>query len=381
MDSLLANYASSDEADDEEREDQQQDGSTSETATTTTTTTKTSEPSARPLIMSSLPPAKSSSSSLFLSLPQPKSHHLPTSNTVTKIPSLLSNKEKGEDKEESDSTFKPSYKYSQHSDKVVSKTSPFFSLLPPPKSHISIPQTLADLSSAQSSSSAPNAKRVVQFMPPLNPSLIKSQEDDSDDEYRENDRNKLAQQSESTRQQPSVKSFLSSMPVPKTTVAALGALPSSGAGTRRSIVETNMSAPNSSDFTADTNLGINRSMGNFENLSSSSVGKLNGQLQPEASAGDYMTWAPVDHNYGNYESYGNYGNYDGNWVNVSVGTTQEMPALPESSLLKLPRKRGRNEGPIEIVEVKQDELIKNRPREDQVKLTGIAFGPSYQVLL
>lgn len=208
--------------------------------------------------------------------------------------------------------------------------------------------------------------------------MIKSQEDDSDDEDRENDRNKLAQQSESTRQQPSVKSFLLSMPVPKTTVAALGALPSSGAGTRRSIVETNMSAPNSSDFTADTNLGINQSMGNFENLSSSSVGELNGQLQPEASAGEFMNWAPVDHNYGNYESYGNYGNYDGNWVDVSAGITQEAPTLPESSVLKMPRKRGRNEGPIEIVEVKQDELIKNRPREDQVKLTGIAFGPSYQ---
>lgn len=377
MDSLLANYASSDEADDEGREDQQQDGSASETATTTT---KTSEPSARPPITSSLPRPKSSSSSLFLSLPQTKSHHLPTSNTVTKIPSLLSNKEKGEDKEESDSTFRPSSKYGHHSDEVASKTSPFFSSLPPPKSYISNPQTLADLSSAQSSSSAPSSKRVIQFKPPINPSLIKSQEDESDDEDRENDRNKLAQQSESTRQQPSVKSFLLSMPVPKTTVAALGALPSSGAGTRRSIVETNMSAPNSSDFTADTNLGINQSMGNFENLSSSSVGELNGQLQPEASAGEFMNWAPVDHNYGNYESYGNYGNYDGNWVDVAAGITQEAPTLPESSVLKMPRKRGRNEGPIEIVEVKQDELIKNRPREDQVKLTGIAFGPSYQVL-
>ncbi|KAJ6747223.1 PROLINE-RICH PROTEIN PRCC [Salix koriyanagi] len=43
-------------------------------------------------------------------------------------------------------------------------------------------------------------------------------------------------------------------------------------------------------------------------------------------------------------------------------------------------KRRRNEIPTEIIEVKQDELIKNRPREDQVKSTGIAFGPAYQVL-
>ncbi|PSR86291.1 Proline-rich protein like [Actinidia chinensis var. chinensis] len=46
--------------------------------------------------------------------------------------------------------------------------------------------------------------------------------------------------------------------------------------------------------------------------------------------------------------------------------------------VKLPGKRGRNDIPQEIVEVKQDELIKNRPREDQARLTGIAFGPSYQ---
>lgn len=39
----------------------------------------------------------------------------------------------------------------------------------------------------------------------------------------------------------------------------------------------------------------------------------------------------------------------------------------------MPGKRGRNEVLVEIVEVKQDELIKDRPREDQIKLIGIAF--------
>uniref|UniRef100_A0A1J3HDF6 Proline-rich protein PRCC n=1 Tax=Noccaea caerulescens TaxID=107243 RepID=A0A1J3HDF6_NOCCA len=41
-------------------------------------------------------------------------------------------------------------------------------------------------------------------------------------------------------------------------------------------------------------------------------------------------------------------------------------------------RRGRNDFPSEIIEVKHDELMKDRPRVDQVKSTGIAFGPAYQ---
>ncbi|KAF6141390.1 hypothetical protein GIB67_021206 [Kingdonia uniflora] len=42
-------------------------------------------------------------------------------------------------------------------------------------------------------------------------------------------------------------------------------------------------------------------------------------------------------------------------------------------------KRRKDVIPDDIVEVKQDELMKNRSKEDHAKLTGIAFGPSYQV--
>ncbi|KAF6165706.1 hypothetical protein GIB67_012603 [Kingdonia uniflora] len=41
-------------------------------------------------------------------------------------------------------------------------------------------------------------------------------------------------------------------------------------------------------------------------------------------------------------------------------------------------KRRKDVIPDDIVEVKQDELMKNRSKEDHAKLTGIAFGPSYQ---
>ncbi|KAF6172444.1 hypothetical protein GIB67_006957 [Kingdonia uniflora] len=43
-------------------------------------------------------------------------------------------------------------------------------------------------------------------------------------------------------------------------------------------------------------------------------------------------------------------------------------------------KRRKDVIPDDIVEVKQEELMKNRSKEDHAKLTGISFAPSYQVL-
>ncbi|KAJ4754928.1 Proline-rich protein PRCC [Rhynchospora pubera] len=82
--------------------------------------------------------------------------------------------------------------------------------------------------------------------------------------------------------------------------------------------------------------------------------------------------------YGNAENYVGYEEYS--WsTDVTVGSgTGTSVAMEVQDLVSARGKRGRNEMPPEIVEVKQDELMKNRPRQDQVKLTGIAFGPSYQ---
>ncbi|KAK9707419.1 hypothetical protein RND81_07G196600 [Saponaria officinalis] len=43
-------------------------------------------------------------------------------------------------------------------------------------------------------------------------------------------------------------------------------------------------------------------------------------------------------------------------------------------------KRRKDQVPAEILEIKQDGLMKNRPTEDKSKLTGMAFGPAYQVM-
>lgn len=74
-------------------------------------------------------------------------------------------------------------------------------------------------------------------------------------------------------------------------------------------------------------------------------------------------------------------------VEYTGGYRSEVAAMPAPHMhdLVLPPeagriggKRGRKDMPMEILEVNQAELMKNRPREDKSKLTGLAFGPSYQ---
>ncbi|KAM0841268.1 hypothetical protein ACQ4PT_059116 [Festuca glaucescens] len=60
-----------------------------------------------------------------------------------------------------------------------------------------------------------------------------------------------------------------------------------------------------------------------------------------------------------------------------VTPPMQEPLMPPE-MGRIGGKRGRRDVPMEILEVNQAELMKNRPREDKSKLTGLAFGPSYQ---
>lgn len=330
MDSLLANYASSDEEEVEDHQPQPQ--------------TKSIDPKTSSFF-SSLPQPKSSS--LSLNLPQPK----------PKKPSSL-----------------PPKPLILHQDP-----------------HQPIPNT---------SSSEPKAKRVVLFKPPIAPSSIKSTEiyDEDDDEEEEKERRRRKELESTAAQTPSVKSFLSSIPAPRNS-ATLGVIPSSGTG-RRAIVETDVPASNwggsrpEDDSGADPNLGNNSvdsdSYASFDSGIDQTVWNynLNYDTYPNYQSGidqnaivdpqsQYVTRTVDNFNYGDDQSYANYGDYgqhESNWTEPVL----EKPGTGETGV-RVTGKRGRIEVPAEIVEVKQDELMKNRPREDQVKLTGIAFGPSYQV--
>ncbi|XP_062077384.1 uncharacterized protein LOC133782185 [Humulus lupulus] len=364
MDSLLANYASSDEEQDDQPHPHPHPPPKH---------TALPDPS-------SISNTSSSSSLLFSSLPKPVS----SSSPIIQTP-----------KEDSKTVLK--------SGGTVSKTSSLFSALPQPK-------PTSNLSSSQ-----PNAKRVVQFRPPINP-LVKSrgideEDDDEEEQEKKEKERRRRREPESSSETSWGRSLLSSMPAARNSVT-LGALPSSGSG-RRAIVETEVSASNSGasrtekESTVDTSsvnhdnsgnyqLGVDQNSGNY----AQHYGDENYGPGTDQNAGNYGYYencnSGFDQNavvhqkvsefgggdrssYGNHDGYGSYGDYTqypNNWVDKSTAAVPEIPDVNLSCFRS--GKRGRNEIPTDIVEVKQDDLIKDRPREDQVKLTGIAFGPSYQ---
>lgn len=237
------------------------------------------------------------------------------------------------------------------------KSSTFLSSLPPPKSSIS---------PAQSSIT----KRVVQIRLPVNPRPSNLNDDDEDDEEEEKARKKRKQmESSSTSHDSSVKSFLSAMPAPKSS-QSLGALPSLGSGSgRRSILETETPAI----AITHTEPGSSEQNQSYESFSHSNS-------ETEQIAG-------VDNYYAGYETNPSVrydgSSYGGNtWNGCEFEATTGLPEAVVAMDSGARRgRRGRSNIPTEIIEVKQDELMKNRPRVDQAKSTGIAFGPAYQVCL
>ncbi|XP_054807314.1 flocculation protein FLO11 [Prosopis cineraria] len=311
------------------------------------------------------------SSSIFSSLPQPSSSSINPSSAAT-------------------STY--GYEVDSINTSQFGGHTSLSSSLPKPKSQIE--QEPAPRVSA----SGPSTKKVVQFRPPIIPlkksSELDDDDEDEDDERKENERKKL----ESMPQTSSVKSFLSSIPAPRNS-ATLGVQATSGSG-RRSIIEADVPASNVDGSAAENNVSADQNGGSYESydnyqygtdenpvyyMDSSSYGNYRSGInhsvdgQPEAGTADTATPIPCYANndtYATYNAYGDYGQYGNNWADA-YGPVPLMSGVSDNGV-KVSGKRGRSEIPSEIIEVKQEELVKNRPREDQVKLTGIAFGPSYQ---
>ncbi|CAA2946341.1 proline-rich protein PRCC [Olea europaea var. sylvestris] len=409
MDSLLANYASSDE--DQEQENQQQQKPKLPGKSVDLQKMKVedgendflSKPSRK--ISDSLPPPKSS---LFNSLPPPKSHLAQTPSDFKEpsvpIPQPQFKREELDEIPESRNPKSSSTSLFSSLPQPKSSSSSFssslFSSLPPPKSGIlEAPQILPNMTSTASFDSS--SKRVVKFRPPpiVNPISNKSKDDeeDSDEDEKEKQR-KMSKESVSTS---SVKSFLSSIPAPKNSTT-LGSLHSASGTGRRSMLETDGSASNlNSVGTMGSDADVKSSIGYSENQSGDGS-SLSYDHSNWNSGGDsyanydgygagyhdsvgtgegvhYSNWNGQTGDYANYGAgYGDHGQYESNWIDGSGSTAVgEGSGLAESGF-QVPGKRGRNDAPEQIVEVKQDELLKNRPREDQAKLTGIAFGPAYK---
>ncbi|KAL0902833.1 hypothetical protein M5K25_028500 [Dendrobium thyrsiflorum] len=376
MDSLLANYASSDD-----------DGEAEEVSRAIPRPKLSSLSNALPppkssSFFSSLPPPRisnssspSSSSSLFASLPPPKSQ--------------LPNHSLNDYKREDDGGKPPNQPQS----------SSIFSTLPPPKtsssstfSSLPAPKSLSGNSSNKPSS---DPKRVVHFTLPLNPSILKSLDPDDDEEEEKGRKVRKDTSSSSTP-----KALSSMLPAPKNSLCIAPA-PSFGAS-RRSSLQTDDPSANCpqgsktehevgsfasySEYGAEQGMAVGyeacgsysaeQGFNDYENYKNDDGNWSSGVVNPAAVSSvdaTYASPARIGWEQENANSFG-YRSYMDGWSNVSSGaTTSEIPDIG-----RIAGKRGRTDIPTEIVEVKQDELMKNRPRDDQIKSTGIAFGPAYQ---
>ncbi|KAF3794557.1 hypothetical protein EJ110_NYTH07104 [Nymphaea thermarum] len=346
MDSLLANYASSDD------EDEQPEGGTLRPSFRppnsappplpepfSASNRGQSESKASPF--GSLPPPKASSS-LFTSLPHPKS----SSSLFTSLPPPKTS-----------SSLPP----------LKSSSSSLFTSLPPPKT-------------SKSSSSGPAPKKVIQFRPPIDPNLLKPGfDDDDDDEDERQSKIPRKKEADSSSNISSFSNLSALLPPPKQSLGT-------SSFSRRSVIETDRSE--------------NRVE---ERASSNAEASLNADVPlqdsyPEHGV-EYPNWGyggdacgmdgdaggmsgDVTQYQGNYGEYGTQQYWDGNsgygnWADGSSSVGDQSESLV-ASINEIERKRGRNEIPANVIEVKQDQLMSNRPRQDQVKLTGIAFGPSHQ---
>ncbi|KAL9242149.1 hypothetical protein vseg_016177 [Gypsophila vaccaria] len=199
------------------------------------------------------------------------------------------------------------------------------------------------------------AKRVVQFHPPKFSQTVglrgdKADEDEDDDDD-DDEKEREIKRSRQTVRDTSAKSFLSSMPAPKNSGLGGGG-PTGG---RRTTIDAPV-ADNVSPEPPAPNVDVvapNASMYSYDN---------EGYEQQHYYDGSVSGWS-----YGGSE-----GGLEGG------GLQGTGPSGVESFVGGGGGRRRKDRAPVEIVEVKQDELMKNRPTQDKSKLTGIAFGPSYQ---
>ncbi|EMS47040.1 hypothetical protein TRIUR3_04148 [Triticum urartu] len=255
------------------------------------------------------------------------------------------------------------------------KSAPIFSSLPAPKSA----PTFSSIPPPKSSASSGTPKRVVQFRPPpiRQTTGVSSDEEDDAEKRRAPERSDTGPADEDD---PEESSDEDGMPAPEQQQEQqdLGA----GAGdVQHQGYDAGVGNANGYEgYAWDPNYYA------YYGLDPNS--NLNYGAEPQYAAygveqgGGYANGYGGEHS-GGYEHStappcgGEYtGGYSAEAVAMAAPPMPE-PALPPE-LGRIGVKRGRRDMPMEIIEVNQAELVKNRPREDKSKLTGMAFGPSYQ---
>ncbi|CAN8271116.1 unnamed protein product [Cochlearia groenlandica] len=279
------------------------------------------------------------------------------------VASYASSDEEEEDRHRQHSSSSSSSPLSVIPKPKESRSSPFISSPPPPKTSISRQQN-----HNPSSSSLP--KRVVQIRLPLNPTPTKLDDEDEEEEEEEKARKKKKkrkQMESAASHDSSVRSFLSSIPAPKSS-QTLGALPSSGSARRSNLEAETLGITQESESGSDQNHTYDESLNNHH---SNEIAAGVDNYYSGCSGGDVYVYN-VSSSYGGDVWNGGGGN---GGFEATTGLPEAFIAMDSGARRG---RRGRDQMPTEIVEVKQDELMKNRPRANHVKSTGIAFGPAYQ---
>jgi proline-rich protein PRCC len=244
-------------------------------------------------------------------------------------------------------------------------------------------------------------RQVVEFKPPINYALLETTEED--DLERSRKRSKLSKDSDGAKETKNAGGLMSFLPPPKNNLGAGAALGGGGShGSRRTVMET-ASDPYKIANEVNSNSGnITHKVGKVEvNVERPTMGASNSpyEVEPVDQSGEgfyaqpeigYQDYNPqqlyVDNRHGNHDGYSVGSGYDEqSWqypeANAHPGaggqSSQGQGVLAE--VMKKERRKGRDEPPPQMIEVKQADLTGgSKVREDQMRSTGIAFGPTYK---
>ena len=109
-----------------------------------------------------------------------------------------------------------------------------------------------------------------------------------------------------------------------------------------------------------------------------------GAYAPAQEAPQSMHNVNSHHEEHNWQYTGNVSSYTSQSSQASYAPANSAPVNdPVAQVLQSERRRGREEkmAAPTVIEVNQADLTGGKVREDQLRATGIAFGPSYQVKL
>lgn len=418
MDSLLASYGSDDE-DEQEEEKSVAPGSNA----------ASQAPPPKVSLFGRLPAPRNSGSeassvSLFASLPPPQfeakkdvvkseadgAAQNPKVGLSAKLPPLKEEEFGTGYRNPTDSFSKPSlfaalpppkveeFVGNPNDDNSASQPS-LFAALPPPKVEFDSSRVKAELSY----SNPKVKKQPVAFKPPIDVSIL----EDDDDDWRPAQKKPKAEPRSTTMGGGGLSSLL---PAPKHTLglgSTLGAGPTSGG--RRAAMEV-VARPSTQDVKTESavaNSRISIAPSNVKDEAHASqdqlqydnstyaVDEIAGFVPQVQHANEPYGWTStqsaqeIPHNVtSHYESQnwqysGNVSSYSSpaSYASANSAPVATPVADPVAQVLQSERRRGREDRMVapNVIEVKQADLTGGaKLREDQIRTTGIAFGPAYQ---